>query len=140
MRRSAALWIILALAAVDACSDAGQDAEDPCGAWKDAALRYSLCSPALVVSHSPDETCIDDVQVAERWPQHGSVQECAAYLDSLIGTCDGLEVSREAVRVGDDTVVFDWIDRHGRRPSCTCKPLPADYSCSDLVEPVDSID
>lgn len=69
------------------------------------------------------------------------MDECARYLDGLIHDCMGLEVSREAVRVGDDTVVFDWIRENGQRPSCTCLPiLPREEGeqCLELVQRSDA--
>jgi len=140
MKRLGSVWVMVAMAVALSCSDEEQDMKDPCSAWKDAALRYFLCNPALIVPPPADDVCIDDAQVAQRWPQYRSVRECADYLDSLIGTCDGLEVSREAYRVGDDTVVFDWIARTGRRPHCSCDPLPPDYPCSSLQPDETDID
>jgi hypothetical protein len=97
-------------------------ASSPCDRWKDAALRYASCNPALVVSPSRTQACVSDQEVALRGPLP-TLAACADNLAGLTHNCRALDVLREAYRSDNETVFFDYIQKTGIRPGCDCDPI-----------------
>jgi hypothetical protein len=113
---------LLFATSVIGCAACGGSSGDACERWKDAALRYASCNPALVLWPTVTQECVSDQEVARRGPLR-TLAACADNLAGLTYDCRGLEVLREAYRSGDDTVVFDYAQKTGVRPGCDCDPL-----------------
>jgi hypothetical protein len=115
-------WFCLGCGSASDSSHGSVTGSTPCDRYKDAALLYTSCSPAEVAYPTMKEACVSDAEVARRGPLK-TLDACADNLAGMTHDCIALDVLRQAYRSGDDTVVFDYLKKTGKRPGCQCDPI-----------------